>query len=127
MTNNTFNKIFIYYIMDPLDTTNEFIMVEVDKPPFGKRKIRQPNPYYIAPSTPESYSSPTINVNNSRLDAFKALEEKQKFKNNEMIKNLKADSSGFGNHGGKKSRKSKRSRRSRKGKRSRRSRRSRRY
>ncbi len=114
--------------MDPLDTTNttdEYITE--NHPIFGKR--RRKNNYYIPPetsSTPESYSSPTINVNNSRLDAFKALEEKQKFKNNEMIKNLKADSSGFGNHGGKKSRKSKRSRRSRKGKRSRRSRRSKR-
>ena len=113
--------------MDPLDTTSEFIMVEVDKPPFGKQRKRQPNPYYMAPSSSSSFSTPTINVNNSRLDAFKALEEKQKRKNDEMISNLKGDSSGFGNHGGKKSRKSRKSRRSRKGKRSRRSRRSKRY
>ena len=114
--------------MDPLDTTSEFIMVEVDKPPFGKQRKRQPNPYYISPESSSSFSTP-INVNNSRLDAFKALEEKQKRKNDEMISKLTADSSGFGNHGGKKSRKSKRSRRSRKGKRSRRSRsrRSKRY
>jgi len=112
--------------MDPLDTTSEFIMVEVDKPPFGKQRKRQPNPYYISRESSSSFSTP-INVNNSRLDAFKALEEKQKRKNDEMIANLKPDSSGFGsNYGGKKSRKSKRSRRSRKSKRSRRSRRSKR-
>ena len=68
--------------MDPLDTTNttdEYITE--NHPIFGKR--RRKNNYYIPPetsSTPESSSSPTINVNNSRLDAFKALEEKQKFK-----------------------------------------------
>ena len=94
--------------MDPLDTTSEFIIV---KTPFGDRKKRNP-----------SYG----NATNSGLTAFAALEKEQKRKNDEMISNLQADSSGFGNHGGKKSRKSKRSKKSRKSKRSRRSRRSRR-
>ena len=92
--------------MDTLDTTSEFITV---KTPFGERRKRNPN-----------YS------NNSGLNSIAELERKRQQQNDDMISNLQADSSGFGNHGGKKSRKSKRSRKSRKGKRSRKSRRSRR-
>jgi hypothetical protein len=74
------------------------------KTPFGVQKI--PNPSYG-------------NATNSGLTAFERLEKEQKRKNDEMIANLKPDSSGFGNHGGKKSRKSKRSRRSNRSRRSR--------
>lgn len=91
--------------MDSLDTTSQFIM---KKTPFGERRI--PNPNY---------------GNNSGLNSIEALEKERKRKNDEMIANLKADSSGFGNHGGRKSRKSRRSRRSKRSRRSR-SRRSRR-
>ena len=93
-------------MVEPLDTTSEFIIV---KTPFGERKKRNPN-----------YG------NNSGSISIEALEKEQKRKNDEMISNLKGDSSGFGNHGGKKSRKNRKSRKSRKGKRSRRSRRSKR-
>ena len=93
--------------MDTLDTTSEFI---IEKTRFGDRKRRNPN-----------------YANNSGLNSIAELEENQRLKNDAMISKLQADSSGFGNHGGKKSKKSKKSRKSRKSKRSRRSRRSRRY
>ena len=93
--------------MEPLDTTSKFIIV---KTPFGERK--KPNPNY---------------GNNSGLNSIEALEKERQRTNDEMISKLQPDSSGFGNHGGKKSRKNRKSRKSRKSKRSRRSRRSRRY
>jgi|LakMenE01Jun11ns_1017448.scaffolds.fasta_scaffold9741851_2 hypothetical protein len=93
--------------MDPLDTTSEFIIV---KTPFGDRKKRNPN-----------YG------NNSGLNSIAELEKNRQLRNDAMISNLQADSSGFGNHGGKKSKKSRKSRKSKRSRRSRRSKRSRRY
>lgn len=87
--------------MDSLDTTSQFIK---KKTAFGFQKI--PNPNYG-------------NATNSGLTAFERLEKEQKRKNDEMISNLKADSSGFGNHGGRKSRRNRKSRRSKRSRRSR--------